>query len=949
MSRNAPFQPTSTDLAVTPNFTAAPTSTGLAQGDMVFYNNGDHQPFSAQVSTTSFPLTVDQPLSYGVLGGTGGRLSSNLTSATPSGGNSQARNVAVLSNGNIVIASANTGAGGAYFTVYDTSFSVVVSRVTLPTTQYPATNTVGVTALAGGGFVIYFTNSSRYFCYAIYTNAGAVTTALTQETYAAINVNGSQYTVTSLSGGGFVVGGTNTSSQVFYMIYNASGTRTGGSTALASAAATRVGVIIVANNADTFFFMFAESTTTIRWYQINSSGTQLGGNAITTGGTKSNYFYYSATLLNDGVTIAVGYLIGTTGIGFRLYNSTSYSMGAQTQYPLSALLTALNDISSLHIQKLASGNIFVCMAGYQYINSFFTFLNPSLQALAASGQTSSTLVTKPLNPAIAMGNTGPYVSNCMNVVEVGSTMYVFYSTVQALGNGFMKYEVISSANYSQTPNNAITASAGSVTLPVGSYVPSTLTPASVSFYTPSDSTTVSAVTTVDVALTANVVDAGFGTRNYDVCTLSNGNFVIAYRNDTTTAVYARVYNSSGSLITTVTISSTSYNTNWRGMVKVKALASGKFVVTYPDTTSSITAVVVSSSYAVTSSTVVLSGLTLSASNVWWVSGWTALGSLSNDRFVVAGYNTSSQLTWVVCSNAGATLATGGGLSSRDPTAAVGLPGGGFAILASNGATSYLCCYSELSTNTFSLVSNFTDAYLNYSSGVASTGPAQGQLMVNAKGQLFAYPSVNSSGGYTSGPSRWTIADPSNSGLQVDVFDSSATANYPRLGCELSNGVFLSVEPASTATQFIYGSAYAASINSASVPATDSGAYQFLLSPLQGAKAVFVYTAMTSNVLKFALVTTPDTTASTVIANSTQSTAVTITSGTYFFTGVCANVAAAGTVGIVQTNGAAKLNSTYSASVPGTAFNARSTSTTGVSGVINGRSMVLYGMGMTGTT
>lgn len=954
MSRIVPFQPTNSNIPLTPNFTPVTSSTGFAQGDMVFYNNGDYQTFTPQVSTASFPITLSQPVRAGAVGGTGGVLTSNLTSSTPSGGNSMARNVAVLSNGNIVVASAGTG-NNPFFTIYDTSFAVVVSRVTLPASFSMTTNNVGVTALTGGGFVIHFVNASQYFTYAVYTNTGTVTKALAQDSTVTTGSAVYPFTVTALSGGGFVAAAATSTTQMGWMIFNAAGTRTGSTNVISAVYDNSTVPVIVANNNDTFFIIWLSSTSTLTWYQRNASNTALSNSTIATGGSVTQTGSYSATLLGDGTTIAIGNWNGS-GLSFRLYNSSTYSMGSATSYSTPQIVTAAQNVQQMYMYRVTSGDICVVFSTSTRVNGTFTFLNSSLQPLSVPGAVASSIVYKPMTSFGAASGNSPYIASCMAGLEISGVLYLFFSTVNALGTtGFMKYEAISTSTYSLVNNSSVSVSGGSTTLTVGSTVPNTFTPASTSYYTSSNSTVVSSTTNITAGARVTVTSSTHA-YNYDTCTLTDGNFVVAYINHDTSNVIAQVYNSSGTLVTTVTVGTTALSTSSRGAIKVKPLASGKFVVVYGATTTSIASAVVSAAYSVTA-TATLSGVDINASSVWWTSNFMGAGSLSNDRYIVMG-NTGSQISWAVYSNTATLLASGTNSNNWQPYCAAGLPGGGFVIFAGDsGGGGNLIYYTELSTNTFA---NLTAATGFGSSGSASSsGATQTQMLSNAKGQIFFYPSVCQGGSISTNIRRATLVTTAPSIEQDINFGDPGGANpnnLPFIGCELANGSYLTVTlgvGASGTSTISYNNPYGGTSANTGTYITTTNVncgnnFLALLTPLAGNRAAFVAASATNN-LYLSIITVTDNYTATIVANSTVSSAVTITSGTYAFAGVAANAATAGGVGTIQTNGMAQLNSNYSASVPGTAFTARSSSLPSINGTINGRNMVLYGSGITGTT
>lgn len=911
MSRIPPFQPTSSNIAITPNFTAVPTSTGLAQGDMVFWKTGDYQTFTPQSATATFPVSVSLPIMSGVTGGTGGRTNSNLTTTTPSGGNSRGRNVALLSNGNLVVAGMATG-GQAYFTIYDSTFTVVVSRVTLSGTS-ATYNTVGVAALTGGGFVIYYTTSIGNFAYAVYTNTGTVTKALANIATATISTSNNMSAV-GLSGGGFVIVGTTTAPNTCYFIFNASGTLTFSSTSLGAASnASEMAPIVVANSNDTFFVLRQQSSTLIAYNHISSANTSLASGTFTITST-GFYSNFTATVLNNGTSIVVMYADATSGVWiYRTYNSSTYVMGGANTYTSPSPAAPV----SMYAKTLASGNVFVCISHVD--TTWYSVFNSSMVPLISSTTTAASPVYKTLSPKYTTtGFQGAFINNCMFGYETGGLLYTFYSNAYAFGDGFTMYDNIDLTLYNQNPNLSYVASAGTLSSTVSSYDPATLTPVSVSYY--SAAATATSVTNSSSFSSLTNIDAS---SNFDVCTLTNGNFVIAYR-PSSGIVYARVYSASGTFLNAITVAGSSYN--GFNTVRITSLASGKFVVLYHDTSSSIVCAVYSSSYTFVNS-VQITGLNTPGATY---NSDTAIGTLSNDRFAVGWNSTGTNYynVTVYDSNCAslATIATATALEVSDIS---GMPGGGFAIAFPNN----LYFYSEITANTFTLTST---------NGLTVSGYLP-RMNVTPKGQIVVYASQgNGTGPYAR---RCYLTDRANNSLTTDILDTVLNNGFtPGPACELSNGSFAYIgqNGANTITATVN---YTTTNISSDSFASQTNA---IIRPLQNNTAVLLYSSG-GGLMKFGILNAAGSYSAAIVPGVTPSQSVVLTSATYGFVGVAANTAAANGVGIVQTNGMAKLNNTYSASVPSTLFTARSGSNPGVSGTISGRNMVLYGSAITGTT
>lgn len=84
-----------------------------------------------------------------------------------------------LTNGNFVVVWRESSTGNVKFMIVDASLIIVVAATTVANSSSSATY-IGLVALTGGGFVVsYPANSTRFPTFAVYTNAGGVTTGPT--------------------------------------------------------------------------------------------------------------------------------------------------------------------------------------------------------------------------------------------------------------------------------------------------------------------------------------------------------------------------------------------------------------------------------------------------------------------------------------------------------------------------------------------------------------------------------------------------------------------------------------------------------------------------------------------------------------------------------------------------------------------------------------------------
>ena len=947
MSRNTTSFSTTPDSLTSPNFIPVTTTTGFNQGDLVFLNGNDYQSFRPQTASASFSINGAVPVLSGVNGGFGGSLG-HFGSTTNTSGASYVQNVAKLSNGNIVAAGVNNS-NAAYFTIYNPDFTVAVSKVTLPASFGTGYASVGVTALTGGGFVIYFTGTSSYFTYAVYTNNGTVTTALTQNSN--VVATGTNYVcqVTALSGGGFVAAAFNSSYAATYAIFNAAGTQqyTG---SVAGGNLYGGPVMLAAGASNSFVMMFMASTNADwAWRHISSTNTTLNSGLLSFSSASYSSGYFSATTLDDGITVVLAYNTYASSayrIGLVTYNTSTNTLGT----PVTYTTPNSTNFNSICVRQLPSGNFLLALqtsAGQDMYQCMYATFNSSCVPIGAPGVTATDPIFK------SMGwqrpNSFNYQFNtAISVLTLGSTIYIFYANDASTGNtAFTGYYTIDSSTYNYTSS----ASAPSIISPyeaatnvaVGGAVASTLTPTKTA-YTPLGSSATTARTATFTATSPSPVvsQASVG---YDVATLTTGNFVIAYASTSSPyAVTANVYSPSRALVASVAISTSSYGGTY--CVRVAPLSSGKFVVVYATSTSALNFAVVSSSYGVTASGT-LSGLSMGLSGIYAYQTF-AVSDLTGDRFVITALDSATSYPkYYVYSSAGSQLTSGNITNSAyNPNAIRGLPGGGFAVaVVVNASSSYLYQFSELSANNFTSLS--TSPYIGLQGGNGSNFNVNYALHVTPQNQTWFY-SLFPTGGSGTGATRAWFA----SANQAASTDIALGSTVPIMLCPTSIGtpvgLYLNGGGSDIVGYLCNVGSYASygTLNGirCDTNAALGGYYPYLRAvPYIGNTVLLVYNdALNSNYLSFTVITAPNYSGGAFIANTTQSAVSSFATPNYPLVGVAANTAAAGGVGQLQTNGTAVLNSNYSASTPAQAFDYQTPSGLGVRGTISGRTVTLLG-------
>lgn len=950
MSRNSTYTSAASSTSFAPEFIPVTTTTGFNQGDLIFQNNGDFQQLTRQVSSASFPNNISNPILSGALGGIGGSLGYPMSSSsTTTSGGSSLRNVALLTNGNFVTVSAN-GSGHAYFTIYDSSFNIVVSRTTLPTTFI--SSYVGVASLTGGGFVIYFTeNVNNYFAYAIYSNTGTVVSAL-----AAVNSLGASYTtsnastywnVVALSNGGFVAATVNASVSVPYLIFNSSGTRTYNAIFGMAAATTTDYPMLAAGSSGSFAVIYkASGSSANQWYLISSTNTTLNSGTITQ--SNSLQVPYSAATLSDGINVVFFYGVDNSGnYAYRFLNTSTYVLGSATSISILSN-TSSSNIASIAVRSLSTGGFITfwqtsptsISGSISVTGLYYSVFNSSGTPMGSSTQTATAPVFRHLSQISPVQG---YINLSLSTIELGGNLYVFFQPFagsNASGvTSYTNYIPISLTNYSPITSLGYTGGTfGAVTSATGTVALSGSTPTKAAYFPLSNSVTQLTATSATATTPTRV--AAHTSTNFDVCTLTNGNFVIAYRNDSTYAISASVYSPTGTLLTTFSVGTGFASTQFYS-VRITPLASGKFVIAYTTGSSAITVNIYSSTYAVTN-TFNLTGLTLSITASTSYQGF-ALGSLSSDRFIIAATSASnSTITYWVYNNSGTQLATGTiGSAGFYVTAIQGHQSGGFSVFhqisSSAGRLDY---FGESSTNTFTSVSQQS---ITSPAGTnpTGTGGAVGKLFINQFNEAFfnypvsgttqtAFAFVSS----LSGVGSWYATGGATSSSTANIMLCVPTASGYRAFIDMgSSNTVVGIN--NTSTKIV-----STTLSSITVAANTQTA---VASPLYGNVVVVVYpNSANSNFLHFSLITIPYNSVNVLNTTSSVSDAVSLPIQTYPFVGVAANTAPAGGVGILQTKGVAQLNSNYSESTPAQSFDSQMPSGVGVRGTIVGRTITLLG-------
>lgn len=952
------------------------TATGFNAGDAVYYQNGDYksQPNLTAPSTAQFAVSAQST----IFGGASGGITNGLfpTTASNGYGSSKYNMAATLTNGNIVQVFSSRPSNYPSWRIVNTSGVVQVATTSITSPVAAAGGLVGVLALTGGGFVIFWlTSTSGSIAYAIYSNTGAVVTATVTE---ATGNGGTDYycriKATALANGGFVLTIQNTSGVIWFKVYTSTG---GATTSWASTSLTTAyypaSSHAIASRSDSSFIIFYNITSTSQPnFQIYSAAgaVTVSNTAITSSLTNWSYGV-DVAVLADGLTYVLAYIgYGTTPTGnaqaqtFKLLNSSNVQ-GSETYFPRqNCYVTPSSSMYgnlTLKIAPQASGGFAIFCAPDQTCMPAYAFFNSSGTCLSGTNN----------NGIIPIYIPNLYWSDNSNsiwptVLEYGGNLNVFYSPVNSNVTQYNQYyfqvststyQVVSLASLpttlsvTSTPSTSYTA--GSAISGVKYYAANT----EQDVYTQKPSTSLNS-TTVTTAV-------GSGSPSH-ACTLSNGNFVIAWISIVDYTVNANVYSPQGSLITSINVDTTNStvgsNTSAESAVRVCALSSGKFVITYGNSTStttnySITSVIYSTAYKVLGT----------ISNAIYGTSYSLLGAfdcigISNDLWVLAYQQPGTgYLGYAVFGNTGSTIQVYQAINSivtSQYIALFSLDNGGFGMRATStgllytvyqsAATTWTSSVSGLSMGGSYMVQNFVpfstnngDIFMpNNSSSTAIIFSNYASNLTNLIATASSYTlSTNNVANSSGGASGYT-------GNGTPVFIYFVGANTPTASCTMYCYGLGSYNSSGSS----YSAAYSyPSNNVISFTLSLTSLPNAYIIPNSGFNCVVVWKS-NSNVLQFAIISAfPYNSVTSLTSGVSTSNPVQVTPSLTaqnaitgaVFTGVAATTASAGSTGQVIINGLAQLNTSYPASGTG-AFDYTGLAVDGVKGTFNGRNVNLQG-------
>ena len=908
---------------------------GFNAGDLVYQKSGDVGVIpDGLVTAANFDITTTaRP------GGLGPSTSQQITTTGTIGGGAGSGfpNAARLTTNNMVVVYCSLQTGGYYFRIIDENGTQAVAETAaFGGISAAAANqgTVAVTALTGGGFAMACQNGSNTLTYAIYTNLGVLVGSVTTDS--SVNINTSSYlNIASRPDGSFIIVINDvTSSNTRFKVYSATGTQVIAWTNVVAYYTSYARCSVAVRSDNSFVISTYTSSTNINYYVYSNLGAAVTNGNLSSGFTpNANYTRLdSTTLTNDSVVF--------------IFNEDT------TQTVYFRILTAANSLGSLqsagvtsytsNVESLSSGGFIIFNSNTTQNWSRYSVRNSS------GTQTGS-------GNMFGLGMAGPQRGGNYSIVEMVSNIAVIASGTYpfSAGVGNTGFQVMSQVVIATSAvRNFSTASivTGSVSSPVNTYARGGSTPNAAAFLASTNTTLTKSIarTTGSTYVLSPTAAANAQASYVYTRVMQNGQIVVLYQDNSSTAIRFVVYSPSGVLINTYTVANTSYPSS---TTKCCVLTNGNLIIAYasnPSSSSTLGLALYSSSYALLSTATVSTNATISYDKGFDIS------PMTNSRFAVSFYAGGSTPTWQVYDSSLASLASG--TQSTSYLSYMGIAGtanGGFVTVLNSTSTAGLVTWFQ--NDSGASFSSF--ATTTYASAMTSLNSPS--IAVTPTGAVFAY-YVNTSAGSQSflinpGASVGSSAVTSlgTAGTTNAIQTAAATVmpdgSIVNIVLDASAGygwaqISPSISVASGSTQVIDSSSI--SFSGTFTPYSASSNPMVSIAALYDNQFVVAY-RRTSDLY-------PSIFIGATVANSYSLTTVsgtTVSNPAYFpsqsngyvFKGVATTTATAGGSGIVQNIGATQLNSQYPSATTYQAFDSTGTVIQGTKGTITGRNINMTGV------
>lgn len=927
--------------------TASPT--GYTAGDYVYQTRSGYGVVpSGALSTGLFDVNVATPV-YGATATT----SNELTYVEQLGGSMGSQVAALLTNGNIVYVylSGATTVGSAAtvnFRIETTAGTVVVAETSTTMTAVQPLQ-ASVVALANGTFAIVCTPVGYSLSTRFYNNDGTPATAvlagsLTLTVAQAVG----RLKLQARSDNSVIIGYTNNAVFELRRVSTAGFDATFGTSGVTT-------VFDASSSTNQFWDYVVDSSSNIQTIHLNAgSGTIImrrynsAGVQQTTSTVSGLTPTAAAIAITSDGTIR-GFVQQGTGINVITWNGTTAALGTQIVVGSSTAGAALGAFA-----QGASG-------GYVLFYTFISALNTiplSVQAFSSSdvALAPATVYTdaQALNyrtqftPIVVSGNTRVYFGlfqASINLITTGSTrppmgiVYFAYSnTTYALLNS-------PSVNYNYT---------GVGPYALGAYVKNSSTPGTARFTIGSTGTYTNTVAAGTTVLPKTLVDGTNTATQLVLAPLPNAEFVAAWQrtNGSTFPTFVSKYSAAGVLLAgPVTVQASGVALGALS-VGVATFANGNILVTYSDTITTLRFRIYTSSLTLVTSGNIDTAATVSSNN----------GSIAVSTFGVGTHaaivysDTTGYITAKCVSDAGVVS----GIVFQDTSdtrwynlSVVGFKSsaffvGGIATVgARRGAVIRQTAPTVFSSGT-AFDWNGSDTY-SVSGRLSSPMPATGTsaYLIGNNASNLTITNINPGANATS-QLNWGQLPTPFSGSISSSSQWAAAVGYTGAGTPVvvsarnNSNTVLTLAPLAN-TMFSTGASQTVSPITTTLQTNQTGSIPNISAiPHLGEAVLIGYTDANQYPAFVSVAALPYTVSFTLTAGtdiSTSTLALTPATG-FALQGISLTAAASGTSGFVQTKGTTTLNANYSAATPATPFDSRNSLTTGVSGTVIGRTVIM---------
>jgi len=950
-----PTAPTSVGSApnnpFTPVSVAVNSTAGFQAGDLVYNYAGDIAPVPGNaVSTATFPVTIDQAayvqnVSFGEL----------QSSPVPNGYAQRSGSgcAAKLSNGNIVIVSLRVSTANnnmPYFRIINEAGTVIVAETLIESSQGQF-GSITVGALAGGGFAVgWFNQSSTYVRYAIYTNAGAVTVAPTEDTTPGLSNADSWITVVGRPDGSWILAINGSGSNIKHKVYSSTGTQVYAWTTVGTLQSASIQFKYVVRSDGSFVVFNTNVSNQITYTVYSATNTVVVATAVwSTNSPGSSSCWGNATVFsNDTILLTHGNGSNALYTTLTAANSKSATVAYTTPtiganiYWASAYVLSSGNYILVYVSSLSGGNVTnsYCVS-YSFYNSSHTLL-------------SSTYFNGVLSFPINLNFQPAVVETSSFVNIIGSPTGASYTLNSGGLNSSpnqMGWAKISPTTYSVVNSSSASTTLGSTSaLPVSGYIRASSTPTSASFLASATSTQSFNQTQGGVVVSQTTIDSSYALAGMDTATLSDGSAVVLYKlsdGSTNAPLKLAIISATGVLVSTTTLieSASLYigsatSAAYMSFYKIIVLSDGKLAISYLTGAGVPTISILSSTYSI------LSTITLTPSGTGpnFAESGLSMAALTSARFVVVYQDAASNSPYYRVYDSSLTLLAGPTqVNSNASTITVGVAANrsGFSVTWLNAASSVFSqvfVTENATANTFTISGVTTTSYGGYIySGKALSGPCGHTYTgyLTGASTLFAVrraiagsnqntnsPNIVSAGSLDSTYAA-TFAIDNYGGAASFVWNSTSAVNML-----YTNSGFVTTSTAATTLTL-------------SLPAITY--FRIAAGALAG-RNILLLVKNSADFLSYCVITPcAFTNQTSVVSGVTPSNPVAINSSKGFsLIGVSSTAAPANGQGTVVINGPAQLNSNYSASTPGQSFNFQNPVTFGVAGTISGRNVNLIG-------